>query len=286
MPLYTLRNKTTGEIKQTTDPGRALISGKWIHIGRFKGPILRGLAARAPYFHNGFAADLDAVIDFYNDRFNMNLTDAAAQRPGRVPARRCKPTVPRRKRAPRGVPFVVPEERRLLLDIARRAELVGADRLTARLEIELGLVRAFLDVDLGLERLAAALVPRLDAVLAGREALEREAAVGLGRRRTRGASTTIRYADIDAWRLQPRRMMPGLSTLMSRLSPFLYMPRSNDLVFDSENTLWKIGSKFGNDTVEPTGTAITCGANSLSRCSMIALLRGAASRSCRSSATS
>ncbi|HEY6037809.1 MAG TPA: hypothetical protein VIV58_26190, partial [Kofleriaceae bacterium] len=74
MPLYTLRNKTTGEIKQTTDPGRALISGKWAHVGRFKGPILRGLAARAPYFHNGFAEDLDAVIDFYNDRFNMNLS--------------------------------------------------------------------------------------------------------------------------------------------------------------------------------------------------------------------
>ena len=74
MPLYTLRNKTTGEIKKTTDPGRALISGLWKHVGRFKGPILRGLAARAPYFHNGFAADLDEVIDFYNDRFNMNLT--------------------------------------------------------------------------------------------------------------------------------------------------------------------------------------------------------------------
>jgi len=74
MPLYTLRNKTTGEIKQTTDPGRALISGKWKHVGRFKGPVLRGLASRAPYFHNGFAADLDAVIDFYNDRFSMNLT--------------------------------------------------------------------------------------------------------------------------------------------------------------------------------------------------------------------
>lgn len=74
MPLYTLRNKTTGEIKKTTDPGRALISGKWKHVGRFKGPILRGLASRAPYFHNGFAADLDEVIDFYNDRFNMSLT--------------------------------------------------------------------------------------------------------------------------------------------------------------------------------------------------------------------
>jgi hypothetical protein len=74
MPLYTLRNKTTGELKQTTDPGRAMISGLWKHIGRFKGPILRSLAARAPYFHNGFAADLGAVVDFYDGRFTMQLS--------------------------------------------------------------------------------------------------------------------------------------------------------------------------------------------------------------------
>jgi hypothetical protein len=74
LPLYTLRNKLTHELTQTTDPGRALISGRWKDIGRFKGPILRGLAARAPYFHNGFAADLDAVVDFYDGRFAMQLT--------------------------------------------------------------------------------------------------------------------------------------------------------------------------------------------------------------------
>jgi hypothetical protein len=74
MPLYQLRNKTTGEIVATTDPGRALITGKWKDIGRFKGPILRGLASRAPYFHNGFAADLAAVVDFYNQRFSSGLT--------------------------------------------------------------------------------------------------------------------------------------------------------------------------------------------------------------------
>ncbi|HEY0254464.1 MAG TPA: hypothetical protein VGC41_23210, partial [Kofleriaceae bacterium] len=74
MPLYTLRNLSTGATIQTTDPGRALITGKWADIGKFKGPILRGLAARAPYFHNGFAADLDAVVDFYNDRFTMDLS--------------------------------------------------------------------------------------------------------------------------------------------------------------------------------------------------------------------
>jgi cytochrome c peroxidase len=74
MPLYQLRNKATGALIETTDPGRALITGKWKDIGRFKGPILRGLAARAPYFHNGFAADFDAVLDFYNQRFGIGLT--------------------------------------------------------------------------------------------------------------------------------------------------------------------------------------------------------------------
>src|SRR6266849_1995838 len=73
MPLYTLRNKADGQIVQTTDPGRALISGKFADIGKFKGPILRGLAARAPYFHNGFAEDLGAVVDFYNERFGAGI---------------------------------------------------------------------------------------------------------------------------------------------------------------------------------------------------------------------
>jgi hypothetical protein len=74
MPLYTFRNKTTGEVVQTTDPGRALITGKWKHMSVFKGPILRGLAARAPYFHNGLAATLADVVEFYNRRFNIGLS--------------------------------------------------------------------------------------------------------------------------------------------------------------------------------------------------------------------
>jgi cytochrome c peroxidase len=76
MPLYTLRNLVTGEAKQTTDPGRAMITGKWKDVGRFKGPILRGLASRAPYFHNGFAATLLDVVNFYDSRFAMGLTAA------------------------------------------------------------------------------------------------------------------------------------------------------------------------------------------------------------------
>ena len=49
MPLYTLRNKLTQQTIQITDPGRALITGKWKDIARFKGPVLRALACRAPY---------------------------------------------------------------------------------------------------------------------------------------------------------------------------------------------------------------------------------------------
>jgi len=74
MPLYTLVNRTTRATIQTTDPGRALVTGKWKDIGRFKGPILRGLAARAPYFHNGSAATLDAAVAFYESRFGIAFT--------------------------------------------------------------------------------------------------------------------------------------------------------------------------------------------------------------------
>ena len=73
-PIYTLRNTATGETQRTTDPGRALVTGKWKDVGRFKGPILRGVAARAPYFHNGSAATLEGVVRFYDTRFNIGLT--------------------------------------------------------------------------------------------------------------------------------------------------------------------------------------------------------------------
>jgi hypothetical protein len=74
LPVYTLRRISTGETVQTTDPGRAVVSGRWQDINRFKGPILRGLAARAPYFHNGAAATLEEVVEFYETRFDIGLT--------------------------------------------------------------------------------------------------------------------------------------------------------------------------------------------------------------------
>ena len=74
LPVITLQNKTTLEIKTTTDPGRALITGLWKDIGRLKGPILRGLPSRAPYFHNGSANSLSDAIDFYDKRFTVAFT--------------------------------------------------------------------------------------------------------------------------------------------------------------------------------------------------------------------
>jgi cytochrome c peroxidase len=64
----------SGQLFEVTDLGRAMISGKCTDIGKVKGPILRGLAARAPYFHNGAAATLDEVVEFYDQRFNIGMT--------------------------------------------------------------------------------------------------------------------------------------------------------------------------------------------------------------------
>ncbi len=66
---------STAYVSYTTDPGKALLTGKCSDVNRIKGPILRGLAARAPYFHNGAAQDLNQLVNFYNQRFQMNLTN-------------------------------------------------------------------------------------------------------------------------------------------------------------------------------------------------------------------
>jgi cytochrome c peroxidase len=77
LPVFTLRctsGPLAGQLFQVTDPGRALISGDCADIGKVKGPILRGLAARAPYFHNGSAATLLDVVNFYDKRFSIGFT--------------------------------------------------------------------------------------------------------------------------------------------------------------------------------------------------------------------
>jgi cytochrome c peroxidase len=75
VPLFTLRHRTTGEIVQTTDPGRAMVTGRWRDVGKFKGPVLRALAARPPYFHDGSADTLADVVAVYDKRFRIRLSD-------------------------------------------------------------------------------------------------------------------------------------------------------------------------------------------------------------------
>jgi len=74
LPVFRLRNKETGEVVQTTDPGRAVITGRFADIGKVKIPVLRGLSARAPYFHNGSAITLTDVVNFHDVRFAIGLT--------------------------------------------------------------------------------------------------------------------------------------------------------------------------------------------------------------------
>jgi cytochrome c peroxidase len=76
LPVYTVRSKTTGKVKQTTDLGRAAVTGKFNDLNKFKPPVLRGLAARAPYFHNGSAATLRDVVTAYEDAgFQFGFTE-------------------------------------------------------------------------------------------------------------------------------------------------------------------------------------------------------------------
>lgn len=81
-PLYTLRNTNSadtahfGQEITTTDPGRALITGKWSDVNKFKVASLRALGARAPYFHGGSANTLLEVVKHYEANLNFAFTEA------------------------------------------------------------------------------------------------------------------------------------------------------------------------------------------------------------------
>ena len=73
LPVYTFQQKGTGRSIKVTDPGRGLITGSFADLGKTKVPGLRDLRARAPYFHNGSARDLETVLAFYEQRFGLRL---------------------------------------------------------------------------------------------------------------------------------------------------------------------------------------------------------------------
>jgi hypothetical protein len=64
-----------GQRFTVTDLGVAMISGQCADIGKTKIPVIRGIAGRSPYFHNGGATEITNLVDFYNQRFNIGLTD-------------------------------------------------------------------------------------------------------------------------------------------------------------------------------------------------------------------
>ena len=84
LPVFTVACTDTtgplaGQVFKVTDLGRAMISGSCADVGKVKGPILHGLAARAPYFHNGSAATLADVVNFYDQRFAIGFTEQDKQ---------------------------------------------------------------------------------------------------------------------------------------------------------------------------------------------------------------
>ena len=74
LPVLTVQNNATGEIRRICDMGFGGGTGKWADLARFRVPPLRGLAARAPYFHDGRAKDIGEVTHFYKDRFNIDFS--------------------------------------------------------------------------------------------------------------------------------------------------------------------------------------------------------------------
>jgi len=63
----------------TQDPGRALITGRCADVGSILMQQFRGLTAHAPYFANGSAGDLAELVDFFDRRFKIGLTDKEKQ---------------------------------------------------------------------------------------------------------------------------------------------------------------------------------------------------------------
>ena len=66
-----------GRVIYTQDPGFGLVTGRCADVGKITLQSMRGLAARPPYFSNGSAADLRAVVDYYDRRYNIGYTDAS-----------------------------------------------------------------------------------------------------------------------------------------------------------------------------------------------------------------
>ncbi len=63
----------------TTDPGYALTTGRCADVGKITTQQMRAMAAREPLFHNGIAADIPGLVDFYDRRYNIQYTPQERQ---------------------------------------------------------------------------------------------------------------------------------------------------------------------------------------------------------------
>jgi len=86
LPLFKLTCKASapphpflGRVIYTSDPGRALITGRCADIGAITMQQMRGLAARAPYFSNGSARTLRELVDYYDLRFDARYSEQEKQ---------------------------------------------------------------------------------------------------------------------------------------------------------------------------------------------------------------
>jgi hypothetical protein len=73
---HSIRYATRAAVKlyRRRIPAARCLRGSGKTSGGSKGPFCGG-SLRAPYFHNGFAKNLEAVIDFYDSRFGIGFND-------------------------------------------------------------------------------------------------------------------------------------------------------------------------------------------------------------------
>lgn len=86
LPLFKLSCKPgvrphpfLGRVVYTQDPGYALSTGRCEDIGKIVTQQMRGLAGRAPYFANGSATSLREIVEIYNRRYRIELSDQEIQ---------------------------------------------------------------------------------------------------------------------------------------------------------------------------------------------------------------
>ncbi|WP_338466183.1 hypothetical protein RXV95_11450 [Novosphingobium sp. ZN18A2] len=68
-----------GRVFYTMDPGFGMTTGRCADVGKITLQSMRGLAARAPYFSNGSAKDLRAIVDYYDRRYDIGYTEQEKQ---------------------------------------------------------------------------------------------------------------------------------------------------------------------------------------------------------------